>query len=149
MKTRFQVIEPYLYITPYFVVFILFLVLPAISGMVIGFYDWPVVGDKRYLGLGNFQELFGDPMFINLGVDLDWPIIPNPMSLTAFVDVGAMLPYFKADGSGAYSGIKAGLATRAIWTEDPQMPIRFRPRPEALVAERGGVPGGCTGGTEQ
>jgi len=64
MKTRFQILEPYLYIAPYFVVFVLFLVAPAISGMVIGFYDWPVVGDKHYLGLGNFQELFGDPMFI-------------------------------------------------------------------------------------
>jgi len=57
-------IEPYLYIFPYFLVFLLFLVIPGVSGMVIGLFDWQVVGTRQFIGLGNFIELMSDPVFL-------------------------------------------------------------------------------------
>ncbi len=65
MKYRFGGLEPYLYVLPYFLVFALFLVVPGVSGMVIGLYDWAVVGDRKFIGIGNFKELFTDDVFLH------------------------------------------------------------------------------------
>ncbi len=65
MKYRFGGLEPYLYILPYFIVFALFLVVPGVSGMVIGLYDWAVVGGRTFIGIGNFKELFTDEVFLH------------------------------------------------------------------------------------
>ncbi|MBN1412015.1 MAG: FecR domain-containing protein [Spirochaetales bacterium] len=67
----------------------------------------------------------GNPMFFNLGFDLDIPILPeDPLSIILFADIGAMLPWFQTDGSGAYSSIKAGPAYTAVWSDGSQMPLR-------------------------
>lgn len=65
MKSRFGGLEPYLYILPYFAVFALLLVIPGVSGMVIGLYDWAVVGDRTFIGIGNFKELLTDSVFLH------------------------------------------------------------------------------------
>ena len=65
MKYRLGGVEPYLYILPYFLIFALLLVIPGVSGMIIGLYDWAVVGDRTFIGLGNFKEMFSDDVFLH------------------------------------------------------------------------------------
>lgn len=65
MKFRFGGLEPYLYILPYFVIFALFLVIPGVSGMVISLFDWAVVGERKFIGIGNFKELLTDEVFLH------------------------------------------------------------------------------------
>ncbi len=65
MRARLLGFEPYLYILPYFLIFALLLVIPGVSGMIIGLYDWAVVGDRTFLGLGNFKELLTDDVFLH------------------------------------------------------------------------------------
>ena len=49
--------------SPYLVVFFLFLFLPAFSGFVISFTDWRILGTPNWVGFENFQYIFGDRMF--------------------------------------------------------------------------------------
>lgn len=61
----------------------------------------------------------GNPMFINLGFDVDYPFIESDfLSIIGFADIAAMLPYFLTKGAGAYSSITAGPHFEAIIPED-------------------------------
>jgi hypothetical protein len=56
----------------------------------------------------------GDPMFFNLGLDLDFPIVESDgLSIIAFADAAVMLPYFREDVPGS-TVIPAGFAFDAI-----------------------------------
>ena len=65
MKYRLGGAEPYLYILPYFLIFAFLLFVPGVSGMIIGLYDWAVVGDRNFIGIGNFREMFTDEVFLH------------------------------------------------------------------------------------
>mgnify|MGYP006272165131 CR=1 FL=1 len=58
-----QTLAPMLFLTPNLLIFGLFIVVPAISGLRIALYDWSILGDKSFVGLANFVELVHDPMF--------------------------------------------------------------------------------------
>lgn len=93
-------LEPYLYIFPYFLVFILFLVVPGVAGMVIGLFDWQVVGERTFIGLGNFVELVSDPVFI---AAVKNTLFYAAMYVPVFIVVGLLLALllnidFKARG---------------------------------------------------
>lgn len=88
MKSRYGAFEPYLYIIPYFVVFALFLVIPGVAGMIIGLFDWPVVGSHPFIGLGNYKELFKDQSFIRAVVNT---IAYTVMYVPAFILLGLLL----------------------------------------------------------
>jgi hypothetical protein len=61
----------------------------------------------------------GNPMFFNLGLDLDQPVVESDlMSIILFADLAGMLPYFATDGKGIYSDIKAGPHFEALFPEE-------------------------------
>ena len=49
--------------SPYLLVFFLFLFLPALSGVFISFTDWRILGTPNWVGSDNFEYIFGDRMF--------------------------------------------------------------------------------------
>lgn len=58
-----------------------------------------------------------DPMFINVAVDLDVPIVTTGLfGITAFGDVGGLLPYVR--DASALTGVEAGLRTEALFDLD-------------------------------
>lgn len=57
-------IEPYLYILPYFLIFLSFIIVPAIIGLITSFFDWQIVGYREFIGFGNYKELFADKLFL-------------------------------------------------------------------------------------
>lgn len=77
----------YLFLTPYLIVFILFLLLPAIAGFVISFTDWRILGTPNWKGLGNFQSIFADKQF--------WQAFRNTLAFT-----GLTVPALVAGGLG-------------------------------------------------
>ena len=89
MKKR--VFEPYLYILPYFAVFILFLIVPGVAGMIIGLFEWQVVGERRFIGIGNFVELVSDPVFIAAVKNTLWYTV---MYVPLFIVIGLLLALF-------------------------------------------------------
>ena len=56
-------LRPFLFMSPYLLVFFLFLFLPALSGFVISFTDWEILGTPNWVGLENFNYISGDRMF--------------------------------------------------------------------------------------
>jgi hypothetical protein len=68
----------------------------------------------------------GNPMFINCGLDVDYPLVESDLlSVILFADVAGLIPWFLSDGTGLYSSISAGPAFEAMFPEDdPETFIR-------------------------
>jgi multiple sugar transport system permease protein len=43
--------------------FLLFTLIPLVGSLAISFFAWPVLGRKKFVGLDNFVQLLGDPIF--------------------------------------------------------------------------------------
>ncbi|ALS26413.1 sugar ABC transporter permease [Paenibacillus sp. 32O-W] len=48
---------------PAVVLYLLFVFVPIIWSAYYGFFDWSGMGDKRFIGLDNYYEIFTDPIF--------------------------------------------------------------------------------------
>jgi multiple sugar transport system permease protein len=55
---------PYLFLTPYLVIFALFMLIPTIAAVVISFMRWDILGTPEWVGLDNYHQIFADPLFI-------------------------------------------------------------------------------------
>ncbi len=68
-----------------------------------------------WTGYAGNQDL-GDPIFLNVGVDLEQPVVERQaLSLILFADLASMIPYFMEDPTDIPVPGLAGLATDAIW----------------------------------
>jgi multiple sugar transport system permease protein len=54
----------YLFVLPYFVLFICFFLIPAITILPMSLTSWNIVGNPKWIGLNNYIRIFGDPYFI-------------------------------------------------------------------------------------
>ncbi|MBW7452554.1 carbohydrate ABC transporter permease [Paenibacillus sepulcri] len=54
---------PYIYISPYFILFFVFSLYPILYSFYISFTDWNGSGEKTMIGFDNYIELFGDKNF--------------------------------------------------------------------------------------
>lgn len=70
-------------------------------------------------GIMPSADEIGNPMFLNLGFDVDYPFVESDLlSVILFADVAGLIPWFLSDGTGAYSEIEAGPAFGAMFPED-------------------------------
>jgi len=58
-----ETLTAYLFLAPYLLVFLLFLLLPALASIGVSFTQWGVLGNPRWLGMANYRTIVGDPMF--------------------------------------------------------------------------------------
>lgn len=57
-------LAPYAFILPWIVGFIIFTLIPLAFSLVISFFDWPIVGTPKFIGLNNYITMFtDDPLF--------------------------------------------------------------------------------------
>lgn len=57
-------LTPYLFILPWFLGMIMFTAGPLIMSLIMSFFDWPVLGEKAFVGFKNYVNLFSnDPQF--------------------------------------------------------------------------------------
>ncbi len=54
---------PWLFLSPYLLVFLTFFLVPAAWSAVLSLTDWKIVGTPRFVGLKNYARLFADPLF--------------------------------------------------------------------------------------
>ena len=57
------VITPLLFIAPAFAMFSLFVIYPIVQSISLSFYQWQGIGEKRWVGVNNYVELYNDPVF--------------------------------------------------------------------------------------
>jgi multiple sugar transport system permease protein len=77
----------YLFLLPYLLVFVVFLLLPAIAGFFISFTDWRILGDPHWVGFKNFETMFADKFF--------WQAFRNTLAFT-----GITVPALVGGGLG-------------------------------------------------
>jgi len=56
-------LAPAILLAPAFALFALFVLWPVLQSLWLSLHDWDGVGQKRFVGLGNYAELFEDPVF--------------------------------------------------------------------------------------
>lgn len=61
---RTQGAMPYVFISPFYIIFITFFLFPAVSALVLGFFRWNGIDTPQYVGIKNFGRLIGDRVFI-------------------------------------------------------------------------------------
>ncbi|WP_440101255.1 carbohydrate ABC transporter permease [Streptosporangium sp. H16] len=60
-----EIVAPYAYITPFFVLFAVFGLIPLLFTFYVALFDWNPIGEHVFVGLGNFDRLLGDVRFWN------------------------------------------------------------------------------------
>ena len=70
----------YLYISPFYILFIIFMLFPIVAGFTVSFFRWDGISPLRFIGLRNYQNLFTDPLF--------WKALYN----TAYIGLIAHIP---------------------------------------------------------
>jgi ABC-type sugar transport system permease subunit len=79
---------PYAFIAPNRLLFTAFSFVPLIYAVYISFYDWSLIGDADYIGIGNYIRLLHDPHF--------WQALANTLvyaviTVSASMGIGLML----------------------------------------------------------
>jgi len=74
---------PYLFILPCFIGIIFFTAGPLIMSLIMSFFDWPVIGEPDFIGLGNYIELFtADSQFYSsLAITFKFSAIFVPLTI--------------------------------------------------------------------
>jgi multiple sugar transport system permease protein len=63
LRARRRGFSTVILLAPACLLFALFVVYPIFRSIGISFYDWNGVGAMTWVGLGNYRELFADPIF--------------------------------------------------------------------------------------
>jgi alpha-1,4-digalacturonate transport system permease protein len=58
-----QILAPLLFLAPNMLIFLVFIILPAVQGLRMSFMDWGVFKTPRFIGIDNFRELLSDQVF--------------------------------------------------------------------------------------
>lgn len=115
-------ITPYLFISPWIAGFLLFTLGPLVFSLVMSFYDWPVVGERTFVGLGNYQSMLADdPMFWeSLGITTRFALIYVPFNIVLSFLLALLLHHAKF-GVGFFRtafylpSVISGVALVMIW----------------------------------
>ncbi len=78
-----KIFTPYLFILPCFIGILLFTAGPLIMSFIMSFYDWPVIGDPIFTGLGNYIELFtaDSQFYTSLAITFKFSAIFVPLTI--------------------------------------------------------------------
>lgn len=75
-KKNQRSVAPWLFLAPGVLMFLLYVMSPIIQSIWLSFYDWDGLGQKTWLGLENYRELFGDAAFFtSLKNNLIWLVL--------------------------------------------------------------------------
>lgn len=90
----------YKFILPFLIGLICFQLGPLLISLVMSFFNWPVMGDKEFIGLGNYISMFHDPQFYkSLIITFKYSIIFVPLNLIIALSLALLLNYQKRGGS--------------------------------------------------
>ena len=121
-KRQWGDVVPYLFISPWIIGFLLFTLGPLIFSLVISFFDWPIVGPKKFIGLDNYKTMFtDDPLFWHsLWVTVKFAILFVPLNIILALFLAILLNK-KVKGSSLFRtffyvpSVISGVALAMIW----------------------------------
>ncbi|MFS4436996.1 carbohydrate ABC transporter permease [Paracoccaceae bacterium GXU_MW_L88] len=62
-KRNQQTLTPWLFLAPGILMFVLYVIWPVFQSFAVSFYAWDGLGDKTWVGMGNYTELMDDDAF--------------------------------------------------------------------------------------
>ncbi|WP_373711750.1 carbohydrate ABC transporter permease [Jeotgalibaca porci] len=115
-------LTPYLFISPWLIGFFAFTAGPLALSLVMSFYDWPVIGESTFIGLGNYIRMFtqDSQFWDSLGLTLKFAVIFVPLNMIIPL-VLAMLIATNVKGSNLFRvifyipSVVSGVAVAIIW----------------------------------
>ncbi len=115
-------LTPYLFISPWLIGFFAFTAGPLALSLVMSFYDWPVIGESTFIGLGNYIRMFtqDSQFWDSLGLTLKFAVIFVPLNMIIAL-VLAMLIATNVKGSNLFRvifyipSVVSGVAVAIIW----------------------------------
>ncbi|MBL8967819.1 MAG: sugar ABC transporter permease [Spirochaetaceae bacterium] len=83
VRDRRRAWAPYLFISPWIIGFVAFTLGPLLFSAVMSFFDWPVIGTPRFVGIGNYAKMLtGDEQFWrSLGITLKFAVFFVPLNI--------------------------------------------------------------------
>jgi multiple sugar transport system permease protein len=75
---RQDLLAPYVFISPFYILFTIFFLVPTVFALVISLYRWRALSEAEFFALRNFERLYGDEIF--------WLSVQN----TAFYSVASL-----------------------------------------------------------
>jgi len=79
-----EALAAYLFLTPFLIIFGIFVVRAVFAAVEMSFYDWQILRPARpFIGLGNYEELLNDSVW--------WTALGNTVKFTAMTVVGTTL----------------------------------------------------------
>jgi multiple sugar transport system permease protein len=91
-KFNRRAFAPWFFLAPGLIFFTIYVLIPIIRSIWIGFFDWDGLGDMKWIGLANYSELAGDDSFyMSLKNNLAWLIlyllaIPAGLAIALFLN---------------------------------------------------------------
>lgn len=119
LRGRFK---PYLFILPWMFGFAFFTIGPLIFSLVISLFDWPIVGERSFVGFDNYINMFtDDPLFWkSLWITVKFAILFVPLNMGIALLL-ALLLNSKVKGGSVFRTIFylptviSGVALAMIW----------------------------------
>lgn len=84
---------PYLFIMPWIIGFLVFTIGPLLFSLVISFFDFPLIGDAKFIGFNNYIQMFTqDKLFYHsLGVTFKFAVIFVPLYIIIALSLALLL----------------------------------------------------------
>ncbi|WP_244513258.1 MULTISPECIES: sugar ABC transporter permease [unclassified Ensifer] len=116
-------IVAYLFISPWILGFLFFTLGPLVFSLTMSFYDWPVVGERTFVGLDNYRSmLFEDQQFWeSLWITVKFAAIYVPFNIVMSFLLALMLHHIRF-ASGFFRtafylpSVISGVALVTIWS---------------------------------
>ncbi|WP_312473376.1 sugar ABC transporter permease [Neobacillus sp.] len=121
-KKQWSKLIPYLFVSPWIIGFVVFTLGPLLFSFVISFFDWPIVGEKKFIGFSNYITMFtDDPLFWHsLWVTVKFALFFVPLNIILALLL-AILLHQKVKGSSLFRtffyvpSVISGVALAMIW----------------------------------
>ena len=95
-------LQAYAFLLPSFVGLLVFLILPIIAVAVLSFFNWGLIAQPTFIGLGNYSKLFGSSSFWHSLLVTFYYILLNIPMQTVFALLLALLLNQKLPGRGIF-----------------------------------------------
>src|SRR5712692_1548060 len=93
LAERREAVAGYLFISPWFIGFIVLFVGPILASFVLSFTDWNIVGSATWIGLDNYRQIFNaDPQFWqSVKVTLTYALFYLPLEMLGGLGLAVLL----------------------------------------------------------
>lgn len=89
---RREAVMAYLFLSPWLLGFLIFLVGPMVASFYLSFTEYKVIQPPQWIGLGNYARMFGDDLFYQaLSVTARYTVISVPLGITVALALAMLL----------------------------------------------------------